>query len=346
MQPASAASLPPIAVVGAGSFGTALAIQLARRGNSTRLCGRHADEMADAQRERRNPRYLQDCVFPDGLTATSDLRAALEHGTEIVVATPSHALRETLAALHPLLEARRADVDTRHAGVVVACKGFEPGSGKLSHEVAREVLGEVHPYAVLSGPTFASELGRGLPTAVIVASRDEAFATRVAHRLNGGGFRAYVGRDVIGVELGGASKNVIAIAAGTSDGLGFGANARSLLITRGLAEIRRLGQPMGAQSETLMGLAGLGDLVLTCTDNQSRNRRMGLLLAGGKSVHQATEEIQQVVEGVKAAPEVLRLARRHGVSMPITEVACAVLDGKLSPSEAFAKLASRSVRAE
>lgn len=345
-QEFSPASLPPVAVVGAGSFGTALAIQLARRGNATRLCGRHREEMADAERHRRNPRYLPDCPFPDALLATADLGAALEHCDEVVVATPSHALRETLGALQTALAARGADATMRHAGVVIACKGFEPGTGKLSHEVAREVLGEAHPYAVLSGPTFANELGRGLPTAVIVASLDEVFATRVAHRLNGGGFRAYVGRDVIGVELGGAAKNVIAIAAGTSDGLGFGANARSLLITRGLAEIRRLGQPMGAQSETLMGLAGLGDLVLTCTDNQSRNRRMGLLLASGKSVHEATAEIQQVVEGVKAAPEVLRLARRHQVAMPITEVACAVIDGQLSPREAFAKLASRSVRAE
>ena len=169
---------------------------------------------------------------------------------------------------------------------------------------------------------------------------------RIAHRLNGGGFRAYTGSDVIGVELGGAAKNVIAIAAGTSDGLGFGANARSLLITRGLAEIRRLGDKMGAQAETLMGLAGLGDLVLTCTDNQSRNRRMGLLLASGKSVAEATAEIQQVVEGIKAAPEVHRLAQRYGVAMPITEVACAVIDGRMTPREAFATLASRSVRAE
>jgi glycerol-3-phosphate dehydrogenase (NAD(P)+) len=328
----------PVAVMGAGSFGTALAIQLARRGSRTRLWGRNASEMAEADRARHNPRYLVDCEFPMTLIATADLDAALYEAEDIVIATPSHALRATVSMLKPKLQAGQ--------GLVIACKGFEPGSGKLSHEVVAEVLDAAHPYAVLSGPTFANELGRGLPTAVIIASKDDAFAKRVAHRLNGGGFRAYTGRDVIGVELGGAAKNVIAIAAGTSDGLGFGANARSLLITRGLAEIRRLGEKMGAESETLMGLSGLGDLVLTCTDNQSRNRRMGLLLASGKTVTEATAEIAQVVEGIKAAPEVHRLALRFDVSMPITAVACAVIDGRMTPREAFATLASRSVRAE
>ncbi len=337
----SEAAATPVAVIGAGSFGTALAIQLARRGSRTRLWGRNTAEMAEADRIRHNPRYLADCEFPMTLVATGDLDAALREVEDIVIATPSHALRATVDMLKPRLIAGQ--------GVVIACKGFEPGSGKLSHEVVAEVLnvgGASHPYAVLSGPTFANELGRGLPTAVIIASKDDEFAKRVAHRLNGGGFRAYTGHDVIGVELGGAAKNVIAIAAGTSDGLGFGSNARSLLITRGLAEIRRLGEKMGAENETLMGLAGLGDLVLTCTDNQSRNRRMGLLLAGGKSLAEATAEIQQVVEGVKAAPEVHRLAQRYGVAMPITEVACAVIDGRMTPREAFATLASRSVRAE
>jgi glycerol-3-phosphate dehydrogenase (NAD(P)+) len=334
----TAAVATPVAVIGAGSFGTALAIQLARRGSRTRLWGRNAEDMAEADRTRRNPRYLADCEFPPTLVATGDLDAALRDAEDIIIATPSHALRSTVEMLKPKLNAGQ--------GVVIACKGFEPGSGKLSHEVVAEVLDASHPYAVLSGPTFASELGRGLPTAVIIASTDAAFAERVAHRLNGGGFRAYTGSDVIGVEIGGAAKNVIAIAAGASDGLGFGANARSLLITRGLAEIRRLGEKMGAKTETLMGLAGLGDLVLTCTDNQSRNRRVGLLLASGKTLAEATHEIQQVVEGIKAAPEVHRLALRHEVAMPITEVACAVIDGRMTPREAFSTLASRSVRAE
>ncbi len=249
----SEAIASPVAVIGAGSFGTALAIQLARRGSRTRLWGRNAAEMAEADRTRHNPRYLADCEFPMTLVATGDVDAALRDAEDIVIATPSHALRVTVEMLKPKLQAGQ--------GVVIACKGFEPGTGKLSHEVVAEVLDASHPYAVLSGPTFANELGRGLPTAVIIASLDDAFAKRVAHRLNGGGFRAYTGHDVIGVELGGAAKNVIAIAAGASDGLGFGSNARSLLITRGLAEMRRLGEKMGAESETLMGLAGLGDLV-------------------------------------------------------------------------------------
>ena len=328
----------PVAVIGAGSFGTALAIQLARRGSRTRLWGRNVAEMADADRTRRNPRYLVDCELPVTLVATGDIDAALRDAQDIVIATPSHALRATIEMLKPKLHVAQ--------GLVIACKGFEPGSGKLSHEVVAEVLDASHPYAVLSGPTFANEMGRGLPTAVIIASKSDAFAKRVAHRLNGGGFRAYTGHDVIGVELGGAAKNVIAIAAGASDGLGFGANARSLLITRGLAEMRRLGEKMGAESETLMGLSGLGDLVLTCTDNQSRNRRMGLLLASGKSLAEATQDIAQVVEGIKAAPEVHRLALRFDVSMPITAVACAVIEGRMTPREAFAMLASRSVRAE
>jgi len=336
------AAMPPIAVLGAGSFGTALAIQFARRGSTTRLWGRDAVALAEAERARRNARYLPDCEFPATLVATANLGAALREAEEVVIATPSHALRAMLGALQEAIATSAA----APKGVIIACKGFEPGSGKLAHEVSAEVLGDAHPYAVLSGPTFAAELGRGLPTAVIIASRDDSLATRIAHRLNGGGFRAYTGRDVVGVELGGAAKNVIAIAAGTSDGLGFGANARSLLITRGLAEMRRLGEKMGAESETLMGLAGLGDLVLTCTDDQSRNRRLGLLLAAGNSLAEASAEIRQVVEGVKAAPEVLRLARRFEVAMPITEMACAVLEGRMTPREAFATLASRSVRAE
>ena len=338
VSPVAVIGAGSIAVIGAGSFGTALALQLARRGSHTRLWGRNAAEMTEANRMRRNPRYLADCEFPMTLVATGDIDAALLDAEDIVIATPSHALRATVEMLKPKLRAGQ--------GVVIACKGFEPGTGKLSHEVVADVLDASYPYAVLSGPTFASELGRGLPTAVIIASLDDAFAKRVAHRLNGGGFRAYTGHDVVGVELGGAAKNVIAIAAGASDGLGFGSNARSLLITRGLAEIRRLGEKMGAESETLMGLAGLGDLVLTCTDNQSRNRRMGLLLASGRTIAQATQEIAQVVEGIKAAPEVHRLALRYDVSMPITAVACAVIDGRMTPREAFATLASRSVRAE
>ena len=328
----------PVAVIGAGSFGTALAIQLARRGSRTRLWGRNAAEMAEADRTRRNPRYLVDCELPMTLVATGDMDAALRDAEDIVIATPSHALRSTVEMLKPKLHAGQ--------GVVIACKGFEPGTGKLSHEVVREVLDVSHPYAVLSGPTFANEMGRGLPTAVIIASKDDAFAKRVAHRLNGGGFRAYTGHDVIGVELGGAAKNVIAIAAGASDGLGFGANARSLLITRGLAEMRRLGEKMGAESETLMGLSGLGDLVLTCTDNQSRNRRLGLALAQGKTLTEALATIGQAVEGVQTSTEVLHLAQKLGIDMPITEQVYEVLHAGRSPRDAVNALLNREKKAE
>ena len=208
------------------------------------------------------------------------------------------------------------------------------------------MLGSAHPLAVVSGPTFAKELGMGLPTSVTVASTDAVFADKIAKRLHGDGFRAYTAEDVPGVEVGGAVKNVMAIGVGIADGMGLGANTRAAIITRGLAEIMRLGERLGARSETLMGLSGMGDLVLTCTDNQSRNRRMGLLLAQGRSRSQAIEEIQQVVEGVKAAPEVHRLAQKHGVDMPITAAVNAVLAGEMTPVQAVRALATRPQRAE
>lgn len=326
-----------IAVLGAGSFGTALAIHLARRGSPTLLWGRDAARMAAMQQARENTQYLPGCAFPVKLGAISDLRQAAG-ADDLLIATPSHALRETLSALKPLLRPGQ--------GIACACKGFEPGSGRLVHEVIEDELGRSHPLAVISGPTFAKELGLGLPTAVTVASSHADFAAKIAGRLHGSGFRAYTADDLPGVELGGAVKNVLAIGVGIADGLGLGANTRAAMITRGLAEIMRLGEKLGAHPETLTGLAGLGDLVLTCTDNQSRNRRMGLLLAQGKSVAEATQEIQQVVEGVKAAPEVMRLARRHGVDMPISEAVSRVIAGEISPVEAVSSLAKRPQKAE
>ncbi len=327
-----------ISVLGAGSFGTALAIQLARRGADTQLWGRDAARLAEMQDKRENPRYLPGCAFPKKLTATSVLETAVRGAEDLLIATPSHALRATLESIQPYLAAGQ--------GVACACKGLEPASGRLVHEVIEDVLGSSHPLAVISGPTFAKELGLGLPTAVTIASRDQAFAEKIARHLHGDGFRAYWSDDLAGVEIGGAAKNVMAIGVGIADGLGLGANTRAALITRGLAEIMRLAEVLGAKPETLMGLSGMGDLVLTCTDNQSRNRRMGLLLAQGRSVAQAIEEIQQVVEGVKAAPEVLRLAQRHGVEMPITEAVSAVLQGRMTPVEAVRALATRPARAE
>ncbi|MFT4045792.1 MAG: NAD(P)H-dependent glycerol-3-phosphate dehydrogenase [Solimonas sp.] len=327
-----------VAVLGAGSFGTALAIQLARRGTRTLLWGRDADKLAAMQAARENAQYLPGCPFPAKLHAGADLQAVVREADEILIATPSHVLRTTLERIKPLLR--------KGQGLVAACKGLEPQSGKLVHEVIDEVCALGHPYAVLSGPTFARELGIGLPTAVTIASHDEAFAERFARLLHGDGFRAYWTADLVGVEVGGTAKNVMAIGVGIADGLSLGANTRAALITRGLGEIMRLAVAMGGKAETLMGLAGMGDLVLTCTDNQSRNRRMGLLLAQGRSVKDAIAEIQQVVEGVKAAPEVLRLAQRYDVDMPITAAVSGVLEGRLSAVEAVRMLATRPAKAE
>ena len=327
-----------LGVLGAGSYGTAMAIQLARRGSPTRLWGRNAAELAEMQAARVNSRYLPDCHFPAALTATSDLEATVQGAAHLLIVVPSHALRETLIRIAPMLSADQ--------GLACACKGLEPGTGRLVHEVVADALGEARPLAIISGPTFAREMGLGLPTAVTVASRFEAFADLIAQSLHGDGFRAYTSDDVVGVEIGGSAKNVMAIAVGIADGMSLGANTRAAIITRGLAEIMRLGEALGANPETLMGLSGMGDLVLTCTDNQSRNRRMGLLLAQGKTVPQAIEEIQQVVEGIKAAPEVLRLARALRVDMPITEQVVRLIAGEITPVQAVNNLATRPSKAE
>ncbi len=299
----------PIVVLGAGSWGTALAIQFARGGGPTVLWGRAEDEPELLARTRRNERYLPGAEFPAALSIEPDLRKAVGSGEDLVLVVPSGVLRAMLQQLKPMLGP--------HARIAWASKGFELATGKLPHQVAQEVLGSSVPIAVLSGPTFAREVGQGLPTAIAVASPDQGFALELAERISSGGFRAYTQSDIVGVEIGGAVKNVIAIAAGVSDGLGYGSNSRVFLITRGLAELVRLGVALGAKRETFMGLAGLGDLVLTCTDDQSRNRRFGRALANGKPVGQAIAEIGQVVEGYHAAKAVHAVAIKHGVDMPI-----------------------------
>lgn len=325
-------------VLGAGSFGSALAIHLARRGHTTLLWGRNVAVMALMEETRENAVYLPDTPFPVKLTATSDLVRAIAEAEDIVLATPSAALGATIAAIAPLLRPGQ--------GLVCACKGLEPGTARLAHEVIAEGLQHAHPVAILSGPTFAKELAMGLPTAVTIASSDEAFAEKIARIFHGDGFRAYPSDDVIGVEIGGAAKNVMAIGVGIADGLGLGANTRAGFITRSLNELMRLGVAAGAKPETFMGLAGLGDLVLTCTDNQSRNRRFGLLLAEGKTPDEARQVIGQVVEGAKAAQEVLRFAAKLGMEVPITQVISRVIAGELKPVEAFAALAQRPLRPE
>ncbi|MDB5987367.1 MAG: NAD(P)-dependent glycerol-3-phosphate dehydrogenase [Nevskia sp.] len=328
----------PIAVLGAGAFGTALAIQLSRRGAPTFLWGRDATMMANMQESRENVRYLRGCHLPAPLIATADFDAAIADAGDILIATPSPSLREICRRLAPRVRVEQ--------GIACACKGLEPDSGRFAHEVIAEELGATRSVAIISGPTFAKELGLGLPTAVTVASPQAAFAERMAAALHGDGFRAYTSDDIIGVEIGGAAKNVLAIAVGIADGLGLGANTRAAMITRGLNEIARLGAALGAQPETVMGLAGLGDLVLTCTDNQSRNRRLGLLLGQGKTVAEAQHALEGVVEGVRAAPEVLRLAKRLGVQLPLLEMASAVIAGEVSPIAAVQRLAERPQRAE
>jgi len=331
------ADTPSITVLGAGSWGTALAVLLATNGRAVALWARNADHAEEMAASRRNRRYLPDIPFPASLRPTADLRAAVAASRDVVVAVPATGFRSLLTELRPHL--------APDARLAWASKGLETG-GCLLHEVAAELLGPRHALAVVSGPTFAREVAQGLPTAVTVASADAGFAADLAARLHTPCFRAYTSDDVIGVEVGGAVKNVLAIAAGIADGLGFGANARAALVTRGLAEIMRLGVAMGGRRDTFMGLAGLGDLVLTCTDDQSRNRRVGLALARGRTLAEACAAVQQVAEGVHAAREVQRLAARHGVEMPINEQVCQVIYHGRPPREAVQALLLREQKAE
>jgi glycerol-3-phosphate dehydrogenase (NAD(P)+) len=324
-------------VIGAGSWGTALAIQFAREGHPTRLWGRDPAQLAAMRAQGRNARYLPEAVFPDELEITTDLKTALAEAGDLLVAVPSHAFRATLQSIASAVRA-----DTR---IAWATKGFELDTGRLPHQVAREIFG-ARPGAVLSGPTFAKEVGAGLPTAMTVASSDSGFAMELALRLSGPNFRAYTQTDIMGVEVGGAVKNVIAIGCGIADGMGYGANTRVALITRGLAEMMRLGVKLGGFRETFMGLAGLGDLVLTCTDDQSRNRRFGMALGSGASLTGAQNEIRQVVEGVTAARAVCAVAQRLGVDMPICREIHSIMHEGKPVGEAVQSLMSREVRSE
>jgi glycerol-3-phosphate dehydrogenase (NAD(P)+) len=327
----------PMAVIGAGSWGTALAIQLARAGLPARLWGRDTGQMRALQRTRCNERYLPDAAFPASLEVGTDLGEVLDGVRDVLVVVPSPAFRAILELVGRHL--------SREARVAWATKGFEISSGLLPHQVAHEILG-ARPGAVVSGPTFAKEVGAGLPTAMTVASRDAAFATALATRLSGPSFRAYTQSDIVGVEVGGAVKNVIAIGSGIADGMGFGANTRVALITRGLAEMMRLGVKLGAARETFMGLAGLGDLVLTCTDDQSRNRRLGLALGRGQTLQEAQNGIQQVVEGVLASRAVCAVAAHLSVDMPICREIHRVMHEGKPVREAVQELMGREMRSE
>ena len=299
-------------VIGAGSYGTSLAISLARNGANIVLWGHEPKHMARLEADRANHEFLPNIDFPESLIIESDLEKAVSASRDLLVVVPSHVFGIVLNSLKPHLKA-----DSR---ICWATKGLEPETGRLLKDVASDVLGNSYSLAVLSGPTFAKELAAGMPTAISVASPDQEFVKELQEKIHcTRTFRVYANDDFIGMQLGGAVKNVIAIGAGMSDGIGFGANARTALITRGLAEMSRLGAALGAKPETFMGMAGLGDLVLTCTDNQSRNRRFGLALGTGKGVDTAQEEIGQVVEGYRNTKEVWLLSERMGVEMPIVE---------------------------
>ncbi|MFS7305593.1 NAD(P)H-dependent glycerol-3-phosphate dehydrogenase [Rahnella inusitata] len=326
-------------VIGAGSYGTALAITLARNGHPVVLWGHNPDHINALQLARCNQEFLPDVPFPDNLLLETDLSVALAASRNVLVVVPSHVFGDVLRQLKPHL---RAD-----ARVVWATKGLEAETGRLLQDVAREELGDTIPLAVVSGPTFAKELAAGMPTAISLAATDASFADDLQQLLHcGKSFRVYSNPDFIGVQLGGAIKNVIAIGAGMSDGIGFGANARTALITRGLAEMSRLGTALGADPATFMGMAGLGDLVLTCTDNQSRNRRFGIMLGQGMDVQTAQNTIGQVVEGYRNTKEVRVLAQRHHVEMPITEQIYQVLYCGKDAREAATNLLARASKDE
>ncbi|MFQ5547886.1 MAG: NAD(P)H-dependent glycerol-3-phosphate dehydrogenase [Woeseia sp.] len=327
-----------MAVIGAGSWGTALALQLAHGGRIVNLWDIDTPHLEKITKERVNARYLPGIEFPDNLHPETSFEKCLDAVRDILIVVPSHGFRDTLQTLRPLL-----GTDMR---ICWATKGFELSTGLLPHQVAEELLGPRRPVAVLSGPTFAKEVAAGLPTAMTIAANDGQFANDLAEELSSDSFRAYTANDMIGVEVGGAVKNVLAIAAGLSDGLGFGANTRVALINRGLVEMTRLGLALGAKPATFMGLAGMGDLVLTCTDNLSRNRRMGLALAAGKTIAEAQQEIQQVVEGVLAAKAVRKVAEREGVEMPICILLYQILYEDLAPREAVTALMGRALKSE
>ncbi len=327
-----------IAVLGAGSWGTTLAILAARNGCQTLLWGHNPKHMVALAQDLENKHYLPGVAFPENLTVTSDLADVADFCSLILVSVPSHAFKTTLVDLKAHL--------SHDIQIAWATKGFNADGGSLLHNVVAEIFSVKTPAALLSGPSFAKEVADGLPTAITLASSQPDFSNILSDILRSERFRIYTNTDLIGVEVGGAVKNVMAIAAGIADGLGFGANTRAALITRGLNEMIRLGIKLGGKQETFMGLAGLGDLILTCTDNQSRNRRLGLALGKGKDLNAAILEIGQEIEGISAAKETYLLAQKYAIDMPITEQTYKVLYDGLSPELAVQNLLAREQKAE
>ena len=320
-------------MLGAGAWGTAISRVLAPR-MEVRLWARDAAQARAIGETRRNERYLPGFEVPASVSVTADLAAAIAGAELALAATPVAGLRDLLKEISPV------------SGVVWLCKGFEQGTGALPHRIAAETLGAGARFGALSGPSFAEEVAQGKPCALTLASSDARFAREAAERLHGGRLRVYFTTDLVGVEIGGAVKNVMAIAAGISDGLGLGHNARAALITRGLAEIARLGAAMGGQADTIFGLTGAGDLILTATGDLSRNRRVGLQLAQNIPLQKILEQLGHVAEGVYTAREVAKLAKARGVDTPITAAVNDVLDGKLTPKAAVEQLLSRDLKQE
>ncbi len=325
-------------VYGAGSWGTALAIQLARNGIDTSLWGHRPEQLLRYNEARKNIDYLPNVDFPATLNCQDNLELSAKHSEYQLIVVPSHGFRQLLKQLKPY-------INSDHK-LLWATKGLELDSGKLLHQLVEETLPQIKDYGLVSGPTFAAEVAQGLPTAMTVAANSESLASITAAAFQSESYKVYTSGDIIGVELGGAVKNVLAIAAGIADGLGFGANARTAIITRGFAEIVRLGQAMGAKPETLMGLSGIGDLILTCTDDQSRNRQLGLALGSGKSLAKAIEDIGQAVEGAKTSQSIKQLAQRADIEMPICFAVHQILYEGLSPQEAVESLISRRTKSE
>lgn len=326
------------AVLGAGSYGTALAIVLASNGHRVMLWARNSAQVESMQHERSNTRYLPDVEFPENVSVTNDISEAVKTSDVVLVAVPSHAFRSAIQAIKP-------HITTSHP-IIWASKGLDPDTGDLLGNVLIEELGDDQPHAMLSGPSFAKEMARGMPTAISLASDQKELASELALDFHNERFRVYISSDVIGLQIGGAVKNVVAIGAGIADGLGFGSNARTALITRGLAEMKRLGVALGGKPETFNGMAGMGDLVLTCTDDQSRNRRFGLALGQGGDRQGAEEAIGQVVEGVRNAHEIHMLSERVGVEMPICEAIYKIIYEGADPKVAARELLTRDLKSE
>ncbi len=327
-----------ITIIGAGAWGTALAIHFASHNHQVAMWARNSDHLVAMQAERENKRYLPGFKLPDSLTAYNDLDAALEGSELVLVVTSVAGLRDSVE----LLKQHGAG----HLPVVTACKGFELDTGLLTFQVVQEVLPDNEKIGVLSGPSFAQELAKQLPCAVVLASENESWVNEMVQELNTPVMRLYANTDIIGVAVGGAVKNVMAIATGLSDGLNYGLNARAALVTRGLAEITRLAVAMGAQPKTLMGLAGIGDLILTCTGALSRNRKVGLGLAEGKELHQVLREIGHVAEGVPTIDEVFDAACRYQIDMPITQMLYQLVRKELPVEEVMERLMMREAKAE